>query len=148
MRNGRSSSRARIRRLSLLAAVPLAAACASASAYSSFGLGILTCSEYLEKRAQDQQAGTMDNTVFMHSYLSGYLTAGNMMRGLVGDKANDIAINVHAIVQWLDVHCLEHPDQRVAAALEVFWVEASAAKQKLRELGPEGVKRLQDSATP
>ncbi len=131
----------------VIAAAVLFATAPAATAYSSFGLGILSCSAYLEKRAQDQQAGTMNNTVFMHSYLSGYLTAGNMMRGLVGDTANDISINVHSIVQWLDLHCLEFPDKRVAAALEVFWVEASAAKQKLRELGPDGVRRLREAGS-
>lgn len=115
-------------------------------AYSSYGLGTLECRQYLEKRSLDQRSGTMDNTVFMHSYLSGYLTAGNMMRGLVGESAADITVNVHAIVQWLDIRCQEDPDERVAAALEVFWAEASAAKEQLKRMTPQEIEALRQKA--
>ena len=112
-----------------------------ANAYSSYGLGTLECSRYLERRGEDQKKATMDNTVFVHAYLSGYLTAGNMMHGLVGDHAKDVAVNVHGVVQWLDAWCLEHPEQRVAESLEHFWVEAAAAKEKLKALGPDAARR-------
>ena len=112
---------------------------APGAAYSTYGLGALSCATYLERRGDDQAAGTMDRTVFMHAYLNGYLTAGNMMRGLVGEHAKDIAVNVHAVVDWLDAHCAAHGEQRVAEALETFWVEATAAKEKLQRLGREKV---------
>jgi hypothetical protein len=81
----------------------------------------------------------MDRTVFIHAYLNGYLTAGNMMRGLVGEHAKDIRVNMHAVVDWLDAHCTTDREMLVAQALETFWVEATAAKEKLRRLGPDKV---------
>lgn len=130
-----SARRRRVAALLLALGVP-----ATAGAYSSYGLGTLTCAVYLERRGEDQQKATMDNTVFVHAYLSGYLTAGNMMHGLVGDHAKDVAVNVHGVVQWLDARCLENPEERVAASLEHFWVEAAAAKEKLRTLGEEALR--------
>lgn len=118
----------------------------AAMAYSSYGLGALSCGTYLERRAEDQQAGTMDRTVFIHAFLSGYLTAGNTLRGLVGDHAHDVAVEVHAVVQWLDAHCEAHRDITVAAALETFWVEATAAIDQIRRLGPEAARRAAEQA--
>ena len=108
---------------------------AAATAYSSYGLGNLECEVYLERRALDQAAGSMQSTSFIHAYLSGYLTAGNMMHGLVADDAKDIAVNVHSVVQWLDAWCVGHNGHLVSVALESFWVEAAAAKEQLRRNG-------------
>ena len=102
-------------------------------AYSSYGTGNLSCKEYIEKRAEDQSAGEVQNTLFVHAYLAGYLTAGNMMRGLVGDETGGINIDLHRAVQWLDAHCLKHEDKRVAVALEAMWVEAARAKRLLEQ---------------
>jgi hypothetical protein len=71
-------------------------------AYSSYGLGQLECQTYLDKRGEDQANHDVKNTSYIHAYLSGYLTAGNMMHGLVGHQAQDVSINIHTMVQWLD----------------------------------------------
>ncbi|MEM7467510.1 MAG: hypothetical protein AAF387_11560 [Pseudomonadota bacterium] len=107
--------------------------CGNALAYSSYGLGNLSCATYLERRTDDQQNHTLENTSYIHAYLSGYLTAGNMMKGLAGDEASDISINVHRFVQWLDAKCSENNDIKIAVALEEFWVEAARA-QDLKKL--------------
>ena len=102
--------------------------------YSSYGLGNLSCATYLERRGEDQENHSLENTSYIHAYLSGYLTAGNMMRGLVDEQAQDISINIHRFVQWLDAKCNERKDTPVATALEEFWVEAAKAREvKKRE---------------
>jgi hypothetical protein len=106
-------------------------------AYSSYGLGQLECQTYLDKRGDDQAKHEVTNTSYIHAYLSGYLTAGNMLHGLVGARAKDVSINIHAMVQWLDAWCLEHRSTRVAVALESFWVEAAGAQEKLRPAAPD-----------
>lgn len=104
---------------------------ADAAAYSTYGLGQLECQTYLDKRGEDQERQDVTNTSYIHAYLSGYLTAGNTMYGLVGDDAKDVSINIHAMVQWLDAWCLKNRGVRVAVALESFWVEAAEAKKSL-----------------
>ena len=106
-------------------------------AYSSYGLGQLECQTYLDKRAEDQAKYEATNTSYIHAYLSGYLTAGNMMHGLVGDNAKDVSINIHSMVQWLDAWCLGNQATLIAVALESFWVEAARAKQQLQRTAPE-----------
>lgn len=103
-----------------------------ASAYSTYGLGQLECQTYLDKRGEDQEQQDVVNTSYIHAYLSGYLTAGNTMYGLVGDDAKDVSINIHKMVQWLDAWCLNNRGVRVAVALESFWVEAAEAKKALQ----------------
>lgn len=112
-----------------------------ALAYSSYGLGQLQCQAYIDKRGEDQSNYDATNTSYIHAYLSGYLTAGNMMHGLVGDDAKDISINIHAMVQWLDAWCLKQPDTPVAVALESFWVEAATAKEQLERTQSSPRKR-------
>ncbi|MGR8947287.1 MAG: hypothetical protein ACU84Q_04515 [Gammaproteobacteria bacterium] len=107
-----------------------------AHAYSSYGLGNLDCAIYLQRRAEDQQNHTLENTSYIHAYLSGYLTAGNMMKGLVGDSATDVSINIHRFVQWLDAKCTEKEQIKVAVALEEFWVEAARAKEIKQGVSP------------
>ena len=102
------------------------------AAYSTYGLGQLECQTYLDKRGEDQEQQDVVNTSYIHAYLSGYLTAGNTMYGLVGDDAKDVSINIHSMVQWLDAWCLKNRTVRVAVALESFWVEAAEAKQALK----------------
>lgn len=102
------------------------------AAYSTYGLGQLECQTYLDKRGEDQEQQDVVNTSYIHAYLSGYLTAGNTMYGLVGDDAKDVSINIHKMVQWLDAWCLKNRAVRVAVALESFWVEAAEAKQALQ----------------
>ena len=104
----------------------------TAAAYSTYGLGQLECQTYLDKRGEDQEQQDVVNTSYIHAYLSGYLTAGNTMYGLVGDDAKDVAINIHSMVQWLDAWCLKNRDVRVAVALESFRVEAAEAKKTLQ----------------
>ena len=106
-----------------------------AHAYSSYGLGNLDCTVYLQRRAEDQHSDTLENTSYIHAYLSGYLTAGNMMKGLVGDSANDVSINIHRFVQWLDAKCSEKKQIKVAVALEEFWGESARAKAIKRGAG-------------
>ena len=106
-------------------------------AYSSYGLGQLECQTYLDKRAEDQSKHEATNTSYIHAYLSGYLTAGNMMHGLVGDDAKDVSINIHSMVQWLDAWCLGNRTTLIAVALESFWVEAARAKGQLQRTAPE-----------
>ena len=118
--------------------VVLAFVWTSSWAYSSYGLGHLECETYLDKRGEDQANHDATNTSYIHAYLSGYLTAGNMMRGLVGEDATDVAINIHTMVQWLDAWCLKHRPMRVAVALESFWVEAARATETLRHTAPSG----------
>ena len=101
--------------------------------YSSYGLGQIPCSTYLDRRGQDQAQQRMDNTAFVHAYLSGYLTAGNTLHGVVGEHAKDISIDIHRMVQWLDAYCAKHLDDVVAVALESFWVEAAAAQEQLKQ---------------
>ena len=103
-------------------------ACTPALAYSSYGLGQIECQAYLDRRAEDQARGDATNTAYIHSYLAGYLTAGNTLRGIVHDDANDVAINLHAAVQWLDAWCLGHRSMQVAVALESFWIDAAHAR--------------------
>jgi len=110
---------------------------AAAAAYSSYGLGHLECQTYLDKRGEDQANHDVANTSYIHAYLSGYLTAGNMMHGLVGDEAQDVSINIHSMVQWLDAWCSGHLSTQVAVALESFWIEAAKAKQKLQRQAPD-----------
>jgi hypothetical protein len=112
-----------------------------AAAYSSYGLGQIECQTYLDKRGEDQAQHSATNTAYIHAYLSGYLTAGNMMRGLVGDQAKDVSINIHAMVQWLDAWCLKNRSTTVAVALESFWVEAARAKEQLQRTAPDGSER-------
>lgn len=104
--------------------------------YSAYGLGHLECQSYLDKRGEDQTNHDAKNTAYIHAYLSGYLTAGNMMHGLVGENTNDISINIHAMVQWLDAWCLQHHPMSVAVALEFFWVEAARAQGTLQHTAP------------
>ena len=104
----------------------------TAYAYSSYGLGNLSCATYLERRGEDQENQTLDNTSYIHAYLSGYLTAGNMMRGLVDEQAEDISINIHRFVQWLDAKCGARKEAQVANALEEFWVEAARAQEVIK----------------
>jgi hypothetical protein len=123
-------------------ALPCVLACALASAallmangataYSTYGLGQLECQTYLDKRGEDQEQEDVVNTSYIHAYLSGYLTAGNTMYGLVGEDAKDVSINIHKMVQWLDAWCLKNRGVRVAVALESFWVEAAEAKKALQ----------------
>lgn len=115
-------------RQALLCLAMSAALSGNIHAYSSYGLGNLDCSIYLQRRAEDQHSETLENTSYIHAYLSGYLTAGNMMKGLVGDSANDVSINIHRFVQWLDAKCSEQEHIKVAVALEEFWVESARAK--------------------
>ena len=112
----------------------------AASAYSSYGLGHLECQTYLDKRAEDQANHDVANTSYIHAYLSGYLTAGNMMHGLVGAAAQDVSINIHSMVQWLDAWCSVHPSTQVAVALESFWIEAANAKDELQRAAPDESK--------
>ncbi len=105
----------------------------NAQAYSSYGLGNLNCETYLEKRGEDQQNSTLSNTSYIHAYLSGYLTAGNMMKGLVDDGASDVSINIHRFVQWLDAKCSEDESTNVSVALEEFWVEAAKARELIKK---------------
>lgn len=107
------------------------------SAYSSYGLGQLKCQTYLDKRAEDQAKHEATNTSYIHAYLSGYLTAGNSMHGMVGDHAKDVSINIHSMVQWLDAWCLGNRTTLIAVALESFWVEAARAKEQLQRTAPE-----------
>jgi hypothetical protein len=109
----------------------------SAWGYSSYGLGQLECQAYLDKRGEDQLDHDATNTSYIHAYLSGYLTAGNMLHGLVGEEAKDVSINIHAMVQWLDAWCLEHRSTAIAVALESFWVEAAGAREKLQQASPD-----------
>lgn len=106
---------------------------ADTQAYSSYGLGNLNCETYLEKRGEDQQNSTLSNTSYIHAYLSGYLTAGNMMKGLVDDGASDVSINIHRFVQWLDAKCSEDESINVSVALEEFWVEAAKARELIKK---------------
>lgn len=55
------------------------------------------------------------------------------MKGLVGEKADDVSINIHRFVQWLDAKCTTKKDLTVAIALEEFWVEAAKAKAVLEQ---------------
>ena len=103
-----------------------------AFAYSSYGLGNLSCTTYLERRGEDQHSHSLENTSYIHAYLSGYLTAGNMMRGLVDEHVDDISINIHRFVQWLDAKCGDRKDAQVATALEEFWVEAAKAQEVIK----------------
>lgn len=102
------------------------------AAYSAYGLGHLECQTYLDKRGEDQENHDVKNTSYIHAYLSGYLTAGNMMHGLVGESAKDVSINIHAMVQWLDAWCLKNRQTSVAVSLESFWVEAAKAKEQIK----------------
>lgn len=121
------------RAIYLLASFCLTAlTCAETIAYSSYGLGNLSCATYLERRGEDQENHSLENTSYIHAYLSGYLTAGNMMRGLVDEQAEDISINIHRFVQWLDAKCNEREDKPVATALEEFWVEAAKAREVIK----------------
>lgn len=104
-----------------------------AAAYSSYGLGNLDCKTYLEKRSEDQENNTLNNTSYIHAYLSGYLTAGNTMKGLVGDGASDVSINIHRFVQWLDAKCTNKSAVKVSVALEEFWVEAAKASELVKK---------------
>ncbi|MEQ8659639.1 MAG: hypothetical protein RLW62_02355 [Gammaproteobacteria bacterium] len=144
----RTAARGPRRRTVLALLALLAAAPGSGLAYSSYGLGTLSCATYLERRGEDRAAGSMDRTVFIHAWLNGYLTAGNMMRGLVGDHVNDIRVNIHAVVDWLDAHCAGRREALVAEALETFWVEATAAKETLRRHGARQVLEAHESAPP
>ena len=105
-------------------------------AYSSYGLGQLECQTYLDKRAEDQSKHEATNTSYIHAYFSSYLTAGNIMHGLVGDDAKDVSINIHSMVQWLDAWCLGNRTTLLAVALESFWAEAAQAKEQLRRTAP------------
>ena len=105
----------------------------NATAYSSYGLGNLQCKTYLTKRAEDQEDNTLTNTSYIHAYLSGYLTAGNTMKGLVDNGASDVSINIHRFVQWLDAKCTENNESSVAVALEEFWVEAAKAQTLIKK---------------
>lgn len=107
------------------------------AAYSAYGLGQLECQTYLDKRGEDQEQNEVVNTSFIHAYLSGYLTAGNTMYGMVGEDTKNVSINIHAMVQWLDAWCLKNRSTRVAVALESFWVEAAQAKQTLERTPPQ-----------
>ena len=141
----RTKSPAKIRRSAgfLALGLVLILPCMSISswAYSSYGLGHLECKVYLDKRGEDQANHDVTNTSYIHAYLSGYLTAGNMMHGLVGENANDVSINIHAMVQWLDAWCVKHNSMQVAVALEFFWVEAAKAKEQLQQSSPTGTNR-------
>lgn len=106
---------------------------ARVEAYSSYGLGQIKCASYLERRGHDQEQQSVDNTAFIHAYLSGYLTAGNTLHGLVGEHSKDVSIDIHRMVQWLDAWCGKHPAPLVAVALESFWVEAAAARELLEK---------------
>ncbi len=117
-------------------AIVMLFAATEVTAYSSYGLGHLECQTYLDKRGEDQANHDVTNTSYIHAYLSGYLTAGNMMHGLVGDHAKDVSINIHSMVQWLDAWCLNNRTVPVAVALESFWVEAARAKEQLKRTGP------------
>jgi hypothetical protein len=108
----------------------------SGMAYSAYGLGHLECQTYLDKRGEDQEKQDLANTSYIHAYLSGYLTAGNMMHGLVGDSAKDVSINIHTMVQWLDAWCLKNRQTSVAVSLESFWVEAAKAKEEIKRTSP------------
>ena len=59
------------------------------------------------------------------------------MRGLVDKQAQDIAINIHRFVQWLDAKCSERKDAKVAVALEEFWVEAAKAREVVKRESPQ-----------
>jgi hypothetical protein len=113
----------------------------SAYAYSSYGLGHLECQTYLDKRGEDQANHDVTNTAYIHAYLSGYLTAGNMMHGLVGDHAKDVSINIHSMVQWLDAWCLNNRKTVLAVALGSFWVEAAKTKEQLKRAAPAASNR-------
>ena len=113
---------------------------AKSAAYSSYGLGHIECQTYLDKRGEDQANHDVTNTSYIHADLSGYLTAGNMMHGLVGEHAKDVSINIHSMVQWLDAWCLNNRTVSVAVALESFWVEAARAKEQLKRTGPSAAK--------
>ena len=113
----------------------------NAAAYSSYGLGQIECQTYLDKRGEDQAKHEATNTACIHAYLSGYLTAGNMLHGLVGEQAKDVSINIHSMVQWLDAWCLENRSTTIAVALESFWVEAARAKEQLQRTESDGYKR-------
>ena len=106
---------------------------AEVAGYSSYGLGNLSCTTYLERRGEDQENHSLENTSYIHAYLSGYLTAGNMMHGLVDEQAQDISINIHRFVQWLDAKCNARKDARVATALEEFWVEAAQVREVIKK---------------
>jgi len=121
--------------------VVLLFAATGAQAYSTYGLGQIECQAYLDRRGEDQENHDATNTAYIHAYLSGYLTAGNAMYGLVGENAKDVSINIHAMVQWLDAWCLQNRNVRVAVALESFWVEAANAKAKLQPINPEAARR-------
>lgn len=105
---------------------------ANSAAYSAYELGHLECQTSLDKRGEDQQKQDLTNTSYIHAYLSGYLTAGNMMHGLVGESAKDVSINIHAMVQWFDAWCLNNRKTSVAVSLESFWVEAAKAKEQIK----------------
>jgi hypothetical protein len=71
----------------------------SAYTCSSESLGHLECQTYLDKHDEDQAKHGVTNSAYIYAYLSGYLTAGNMMHGRVGDHAKDVSINIHPMVQ-------------------------------------------------
>ncbi len=102
-----------------------------AAGYSAYGLGQLECKSYLDRRGEDQEKLALTNTSYIHAYLSGYLTAGNTIHGLVGDSAKNVSIDIHKLVQWLDAWCLKNTTTSIAVALESFWVEAANAKVQL-----------------
>ncbi|MFT4560514.1 MAG: hypothetical protein ACI9BW_000248 [Gammaproteobacteria bacterium] len=114
---------------------------AIAVGYSAYGLGQLECKTYLDRRGEDQEKHDVTNTSYIHAYLSGYLTAGNTMHGLVGDTAKDVSIDIHKMVQWLDAWCLKNTTTSVSVALESFWVEAAKAKEQLRRTNPTQNRR-------
>jgi hypothetical protein len=120
--------------MTLNAVIIAALTCVSAAApaYSTYDLGNVKCETYLGKRGEDQANNDATNTSYIHAYLSGYLTAGNMMHGMVGDTAKDVSVNIHTVVQWLDAWCLANRSVLVAVALESFWVEAAAAQDVLQ----------------
>jgi hypothetical protein len=113
----------------------------SAWAYSSYGLGHLECQAYLDKRGEDQENQDAANTAYIHAYLSGYLTTGNMMHGLVGEHTKDVSINIHSMVQWLDAWCVNDRTVSISVALESFWVEAAHAKRQLQIIRPAQTDR-------
>ncbi len=104
----------------------------TAFAYSSYGLANRTCEVHIEKRGDPGRNNDPINTAYTHSFIAGYLTAANTLRGMAAPNANNIDVDIRAVLEWLDDWCLLYPDKRLANGLEEYWVQEAQPGEKIR----------------
>lgn len=115
-------------RKGLIALVVMFLSCASHAQYLTFGMGVMSCGEFLQARKDDSLDASL-----MSIWLGGYLT-----RFSRDDGVESLSTDMPSMLQWIQNYCEDNPLRNIAyaAARLTVYLEEHGLVVHLQEVSP------------